>query len=228
MKFQNKKEEKATTHTHTQKKKRSGYNKRERSAAACSLAFSCVRASAAYLVDEDGQQPRMRLPHRTGSKTAGQQARSDRAAWEEAATALLGGAVLPGEELSVLVGGALRTSLEERGVTGAAFPGLPCTVELVEVTAFSTLLHPSPPFLTLHAPSMGVFWGQGDGAGGDPHALEGGVARKWQGRMELEETLMLWKGESHVNGWFDKQLAKNAADVSPNTFMDKFYSGGKL
>lgn len=44
------------------------------------------------------------------------------------------------------------------------------------------------------------------------------------GRMELEETLMLWKGDSHINNWFDnaREAAKPAANPS---FMEKFLSG---
>ena len=41
-----------------------------------------------------------------------------------------------------------------------------------------------------------------------------------QGRMELEETLMLWKGPSHVANWFDAQAAKDAAKIKPEGFLD--------
>jgi len=46
------------------------------------------------------------------------------------------------------------------------------------------------------------------------------------GRMELEETLMLWKGASHVNNWFDAaQEAKAVADAKPVGFLDSFFEG---
>ena len=44
------------------------------------------------------------------------------------------------------------------------------------------------------------------------------------GRMELEETLMLWKGDSHVNNWFDAARAASMPQAKP-TFMEKFLSG---
>ena len=45
------------------------------------------------------------------------------------------------------------------------------------------------------------------------------------GRMELEETLMMWKGNSHVQGWFDAQLAKRALVEKPkrSEFLDAFF-----
>mmetsp|Transcript_44008 Transcript_44008/g.73084 ORF Transcript_44008/g.73084 Transcript_44008/m.73084 type:complete len:138 (-) Transcript_44008:481-894(-) len=46
------------------------------------------------------------------------------------------------------------------------------------------------------------------------------------GRMELEETLMLWKGESHIQGFFDGLLEKEAArGAKPPTFLDNFLAG---
>lgn len=48
------------------------------------------------------------------------------------------------------------------------------------------------------------------------------------GRMELEETLMLWKGPSHINNWFDDANAKlKAAEVSKSAspFLDSFFAG---
>ena len=47
-----------------------------------------------------------------------------------------------------------------------------------------------------------------------------------QGRMELEETLQLWKGSSHVVGWFERaDLEHKKKFVKPEGFLDKFYSG---
>ena len=46
-----------------------------------------------------------------------------------------------------------------------------------------------------------------------------------QGRMELEETLMLWKGPSHVHNWFDAAQAEAKAVAEPATFLDDFFSG---
>lgn len=47
-----------------------------------------------------------------------------------------------------------------------------------------------------------------------------------QGRMELEETLMLWKGPSHVTNWFDNAAqAKLAKEAKPKSFLDNFYAG---
>lgn len=47
-----------------------------------------------------------------------------------------------------------------------------------------------------------------------------------QGRMELEETLMLWKGASHVSNWFDAAAAAKAkADVPKPEFLDDFFAG---
>ena len=47
-----------------------------------------------------------------------------------------------------------------------------------------------------------------------------------QGRMELEETLMLWKGPSHVTNWFDNAAqAKLAKEAKPAGFLDNFFSG---
>ena len=48
------------------------------------------------------------------------------------------------------------------------------------------------------------------------------------GRMELEETLMLWKGESHVNGLFDRLLDKEAdLTAAAPTFLEDFFAGRK-
>lgn len=44
------------------------------------------------------------------------------------------------------------------------------------------------------------------------------------GRMELEETLMLWKGDSHVNNFFDSCRAASKPSAKPE-FMEKFLSG---
>jgi len=46
------------------------------------------------------------------------------------------------------------------------------------------------------------------------------------GRMELEETLMLWKGQSHVTNWFEGSVekAKVAAKPKPG-FLDNFFAG---
>ena len=48
------------------------------------------------------------------------------------------------------------------------------------------------------------------------------------GRMELEETLMLWKGPSHVRNWFEAQeeaLKAKAASKSKTGFLDNFFAG---
>ena len=46
------------------------------------------------------------------------------------------------------------------------------------------------------------------------------------GRMELEETLMLWKGPSHVTNWFDNAAqAKFVKEVKPPAFLDNFFAG---
>ena len=44
------------------------------------------------------------------------------------------------------------------------------------------------------------------------------------GRMELEETLMLWKGDSHINNFFDDARERSKPAATPS-FMDKFLSG---
>lgn len=46
------------------------------------------------------------------------------------------------------------------------------------------------------------------------------------GRMELEETLMLWKGSSHVTNWFENavEAAKIRAKPKPG-FLDNFFAG---
>ena len=44
------------------------------------------------------------------------------------------------------------------------------------------------------------------------------------GRMELEETLMLWKGDSHINNFFDDARERSKPSANPS-FMDKFLSG---
>lgn len=45
------------------------------------------------------------------------------------------------------------------------------------------------------------------------------------GRMELEETLMLWKGESHILQLFDELMEKEEQkDVAQPTFLDKFFN----
>lgn len=46
-----------------------------------------------------------------------------------------------------------------------------------------------------------------------------------QGRMELEETLMLWKGPSHVANWFDAAQATKATTEAPADFLDNFFTG---
>ena len=46
-----------------------------------------------------------------------------------------------------------------------------------------------------------------------------------QGRMELEETLMLWKGPSHDNNWFEGATASKTKDAKPATFLDSFFAG---
>lgn len=44
------------------------------------------------------------------------------------------------------------------------------------------------------------------------------------GRMELEETLMLWKGASHVNNWFEAAAAAQAEKAEkPKGFLENFY-----
>ena len=47
------------------------------------------------------------------------------------------------------------------------------------------------------------------------------------GRMELEETLMIWKGESHVLGYFDKLVDEHEQDTKPlkSSFVDDFCEG---
>ena len=46
------------------------------------------------------------------------------------------------------------------------------------------------------------------------------------GRMELEETMMLWKGPSHVSNYFENAAeAQKKAAKAPAGFLDKFYSG---
>jgi len=47
------------------------------------------------------------------------------------------------------------------------------------------------------------------------------------GRMELEETLMLWKGDSHVNNWFDEARASSKPSANPS-FMENFLSGNSV
>mmetsp|Transcript_37924 Transcript_37924/g.88762 ORF Transcript_37924/g.88762 Transcript_37924/m.88762 type:complete len:137 (-) Transcript_37924:420-830(-) len=43
------------------------------------------------------------------------------------------------------------------------------------------------------------------------------------GRMELEETLMLWKGESHIKGYFESLVLKEEAKAKEErSFLDKF------
>jgi predicted AlkP superfamily pyrophosphatase or phosphodiesterase len=44
-------------------------------------------------------------------------------------------------------------------------------------------------------------------------------------RMELEATLMLWKGPSHVNNWFEAATASKTKDAKPATFLDNFFAG---
>ena len=45
-----------------------------------------------------------------------------------------------------------------------------------------------------------------------------------QGRMDLEETLMMWKGASHVANWFD--AAQEARiEAAPTDFLDDFFAG---
>ncbi len=43
------------------------------------------------------------------------------------------------------------------------------------------------------------------------------------GRMELEETLMQWKGASHVHNWFDDANDKAKASKAPKGFLENFY-----
>ena len=46
------------------------------------------------------------------------------------------------------------------------------------------------------------------------------------GRMELEETMMLWKGPSHVSNYFDDALAKSKKVAKPKAgFLDNFFAG---
>ena len=45
------------------------------------------------------------------------------------------------------------------------------------------------------------------------------------GRMELEETLMLWKGESHIQGYFEQLQSKEEAPPAQQSFLDSFYAG---
>lgn len=46
------------------------------------------------------------------------------------------------------------------------------------------------------------------------------------GRMELEETLMLWKGPSHVANWFENaKSAKLKAETPAPDFLDNFFAG---
>lgn len=48
------------------------------------------------------------------------------------------------------------------------------------------------------------------------------------GRMELEETLMLWKGASHVMNWFETAQEKEvdkAKAKSSSAFLDDFFRG---
>jgi len=48
-----------------------------------------------------------------------------------------------------------------------------------------------------------------------------------KGRMELEETMMLWKGDSHVIGWLETQAEKRAAAAktkSKTVFLDNFFA----
>ena len=46
------------------------------------------------------------------------------------------------------------------------------------------------------------------------------------GRMELEETLMLWKGASHVTNWFENAIeAEKAKAKPPAGFLDDFFAG---
>ena len=45
------------------------------------------------------------------------------------------------------------------------------------------------------------------------------------GRMELEETLMLWKGASHVNNWFEAQAERVETRGAPPTgFLENFFA----
>lgn len=46
------------------------------------------------------------------------------------------------------------------------------------------------------------------------------------GRMELEETLMLWKGASHVSNWFDSAVEAEKAKAKPAPgFLADFLAG---
>mmetsp|Transcript_10154 Transcript_10154/g.30081 ORF Transcript_10154/g.30081 Transcript_10154/m.30081 type:complete len:116 (-) Transcript_10154:398-745(-) len=47
-----------------------------------------------------------------------------------------------------------------------------------------------------------------------------------KGRMELEETMMLWKGDSHVIGWLETRAEQRVAAAKAKTktaFLDKFF-----
>ncbi|KAL1515674.1 hypothetical protein AB1Y20_002291 [Prymnesium parvum] len=48
-----------------------------------------------------------------------------------------------------------------------------------------------------------------------------------KGRMELEETMMMWKGDSHVISWLEEADAKRTAAMKSkkNEFLDKFFNG---
>ncbi len=45
------------------------------------------------------------------------------------------------------------------------------------------------------------------------------------GRMELEETLMLWKSNCHLEDWCEKQNAAVNLVEKPKSFLEKFHAG---
>lgn len=49
-----------------------------------------------------------------------------------------------------------------------------------------------------------------------------------KGRMDLEETLMMWKGNSHVANWFEAAAEKKTKKVEPEGFLDKFFNDKPL
>lgn len=46
-----------------------------------------------------------------------------------------------------------------------------------------------------------------------------------KGRMELEEVLHVWQGDTHVNAFFDKNLEVKPRDrLQASDFLTKFYN----
>ena len=43
--------------------------------------------------------------------------------------------------------------------------------------------------------------------------------------MELEETLMLWKSNCHLEDWCEKQNAAVNLVEKPKSFLEKFHAG---